>query len=253
MSDRDDWHALTKFTPARLALGRSGNALSTRRVLEFQLAHAQARDAVLRPFNAQAVATALARPGTLLLTTEATDRQTYLMSPDAGRRLSEASRASLTRGKYDAALIIADGLSATAIDAHGAALARLILSALPALNWAPVTIVTGGRVAIGDDIAHALGAQLSIILIGERPGLSAADSIGLYVTFAPKPGVTTDAERNCISNVRPAGLPLEAAALRLAWLVTQARKLSLTGVALKEDAPDSSSLASTAVSLENQL
>jgi ethanolamine ammonia-lyase small subunit len=253
MSDRDDWHALAKFTPARLALGRAGNSLPTRRVLEFQLAHAQARDAVLRPFDAQAVATTLGHPGTQLLTTEATDRQSYLMNPDAGRRLSEASRASLTRGQYDAALIIADGLSSTAIDARGAALARLILNTISTLNWAPVTIVTRGRVAIGDDIAQALGAQLSIVLIGERPGLSAADSIGLYVTFAPKPGVTTDAERNCISNVRPAGLPLEDAALRLAWLVTQARKLSLTGVALKEDAPDSSSLASTAVSLENQL
>jgi ethanolamine ammonia-lyase small subunit len=243
MSDRDDWHALTAFTPARLALGRAGNGLPTRRVLEFQLAHAQARDAVLRPFDAQAVATALACPGTQLLTTEATDRQTYLMNPDAGRRLSEASRASLTRDKYDAALIIADGLSSTAIDANGPVLARLILSTLPALNWAPVTIVTGGRVAIGDDIAHALGAQLSVVLIGERPGLSAADSIGLYVTFNPKHGATTDAARNCISNIRPAGLPLDAAALRLAWLVTQARERSLTGVTLKEDAPDLPRLA----------
>jgi ethanolamine ammonia-lyase small subunit len=243
MSDRDDWHALTTFTPARVALGRAGNGLPTRRVLEFQLAHAQARDAVERPFDPQAVAAALNHPGTLLLTSEATDRQTYLMNPDAGRTLSGASRANLTRGKFDAALVIADGLSSTAIDAHGAALARHILNALPNLKWAPVVIVGGGRVAIGDDIAHALGAQMSIVLIGERPGLSAADSIGIYVTFAPRPGITTDAERNCISNVRPAGLPLEDAALRLAWLVTQARKLGLTGVALKEDAPDTRAIA----------
>jgi len=238
MSERDDWHALTAFTPARLALGRAGNALPTRRVLEFELAHAQARDAVLRAFDACAIADAVQRSGTLQLTTQAADRQTYLMNPDAGRALSDASRASLTRGTYDAALVIADGLSSTAIDKHGAALARFILNSMPALKWAPVTIVTGGRVAIGDDIADALGAKLVVVLIGERPGLSAADSIGLYVTFAPRPGVTKDADRNCISNVRPSGLALEDAALRLAWLVAQAQKLGLTGVALKEDAPD---------------
>jgi len=238
MSERDDWHALTAFTPARLALGRAGNGLTTRRVLEFQLAHAQARDAVQKPFDAQAVARALNRPGTRLLTTQATDRQIYLMNPDAGRRLSDTSRAGLPRGKYDAALVIADGLSSTAIDAHGAALARLILATLPKLNWAPLTIVSGGRVAIGDDIAQALGAELCIVLIGERPGLSAADAVGIYVTFAPRAGVTTDSQRNCLSNVRPGGLALEDAALRLAWLVTEARKRRLTGVELKEDAPE---------------
>jgi ethanolamine ammonia-lyase small subunit len=238
MSDRDDWHALTAFTPARVALGRTGNGLPIRRVLEFELAHAQARDAVLRPFHPQAVADALDRHGTQLLTTQATDRQTYLMNPDAGRRLSDVSRASLKHGAFDAALVIADGLSSTAIDAHGAALARLILSALPKLNWAPVTIAAGGRVAIGDDVAHTLGAGIAVVLIGERPGLSAADSIGIYITFAPEPGITKDADRNCISNVRPSGLALEDAALRLAWLVTEARKLGFTGIALKENAPD---------------
>jgi ethanolamine ammonia-lyase small subunit len=238
VSNRDEWHALTAFTPARLALGRSGNGLPTSRVLEFQLAHAQARDAVRRPFNAQRVASALDRPGTQLLTTRAADRQSYLMNPDAGRRLSDASRESLVRKSYDAALVIADGLSSTAIDCHGAALARVIFNNLPTLTWAPIAIVSGGRVAIGDDIAQALGAQLSIVLIGERPGLSAADSVGIYVTFAPRSGLTTDSERNCISNVRPGGLALEDAALRLAWLVTQARQRRLTGVHLKEDAPD---------------
>ncbi len=238
MSDRDEWHALAAFTPARLALGRSGNGLPTSRVLEFQLAHARARDAVQRPFNARLVASALDRPGVQLLTTQATDRQSYLMNPDAGRCLSEASRRRLERGSHDAALVIADGLSSTAIDSHGAALARLVLDSLPTLNWAPVTIVSGGRVAIGDYIAQALGAQFSVVLIGERPGLSAADSIGIYVTFAPRPGLTMDSERNCISNVRPGGLALEDAALRLAWLVKEARKRRLTGVDLKEDAPD---------------
>ena len=115
---------------------------------------------------------------------------------------------------------------------------RNSLAALPSLKWAPVTIVSGGRVAIGDDVAEALGAQLSIVLIGERPGLSAADSVGIYLTFAPRVGVSTDSDRNCMSNIRPGGLPLEDAALRLAWLVTQARARGLTGIALKEDAPD---------------
>jgi ethanolamine ammonia-lyase small subunit len=160
------------------------------------------------------------------------------MNPDAGRHLSDESRASLSQGAYDAALVIADGLSSTAIDAHGATLASQVLTTMPELRWAPTTIVTGGRVAIGDDIAKALGAELAIVLIGERPGLSAADAIGIYVTFAPRPGITTDAERNCISNIRPGGLALVDAAHRLAWLVTQARKLRLTGVALKEDATE---------------
>ena len=238
MSERDTWHALTSFTPARLALGRAGNGLPTRRVLEFQLAHAQARDAVQKLFNAKAVAQALAPRDTFIVTTQADDRQTYLMNPDAGRRLSDASRTALKRGRYDAALVIADGLSATAIDAHGAPLAALVFAGLPALSWAPITIARGGRVAIGDEIAEAVGAELSVVLIGERPGLSAADSVGIYLTFAPRPGVTKDADRNCISNVRPNGLPLPDAARRLAWLVSEARRLRITGVGLKEDAPE---------------
>ena len=246
MSDRDDWHALTAFTSARVALGRSGNALPTGRVLEFQLAHARARDAVHMPFDSDKVAHALNRADTVLVTTLATERQTYLMQPDAGRHLSEASRRKLNRGSFDAVLVIADGLSATAIHAHGAVLARLILAALPGLNWAPVTIATGGRVAIGDDISQALGAELSIVLIGERPGLSAIDAVGIYLTFAPRPGITKDADRNCISNVRLRGLVPEEAAHRLAWLVNESRRLRLTGVGLKEDAPDLRTLPDTA-------
>ena len=246
MSERDAWHALCAHTPARLALGRTGNGLPTKRVLEFQLAHARARDAVLTPIDAPGVAAALNRSGTLLLTTQAIDRETYLMNPDAGRRLCDASRDSLQRGRYDAALTIADGLSASAVHAHGAALAKLILAALPTLNWAPVTVVTGGRVAIGDEIAQALGAELCVVLIGERPGLSAADAIGIYVTFAPTPGVTRDSDRNCISNIRPGGLALADAAHRLAWLVNESRRIRLTGIRLKEDAPDLRSIADAA-------
>jgi len=237
MSGRDEWHALVAYTPARVALGRVGNGLPTARVLEFQLAHARARDAVHAAFDARCVADELAIPGTLLLDTLAQNRESYLLSPDAGRRLDAPSRTKLQNGRFDAALVIADGLSATAIHRHGARLARLILAGHSELNWTPVTIVTGGRVAIGDEIAQALGAELCVVLIGERPGLSAADSIGIYVTFRPRSGVTTDAERNCISNVRPGGLALEDAAHRLSWLLAEARRLRLTGVELKEDAP----------------
>ncbi len=235
MSGDEEWRALAAFTPARVALGRAGAALPTRRVLEFQLAHARARDAVNAPFDASALAEAL---DGVCLETLATDRTAYLANPDLGRTLRDDSRARLTRGAYDAALVIADGLSATAIKAHGLDLARVIQVSLPELRWAPVTVVTNGRVAVGDDIAQALGATLAVVAIGERPGLSAADSVGLYLTHGPRTGVTRDAERNCISNVRPDGLPLDEAAHRLAWLARQALALGVSGVSLKEDAPE---------------
>jgi ethanolamine ammonia-lyase small subunit len=198
------------------------------------------------PFDAHRVADALGRSGTQLLCTLATDRETYLLNPDAGRRLDATSRAKLKPCRFDAALVIADGLSSTAVHTHGAALARLVLSGDPELKWAPVTIVSGGRVAIGDEIAQALGAELCVVLIGERPGLTAADAVGIYVTFAPRAGVTTDAQRNCISNVRPGGLALEDAVHRLAWLLTEARRARLTGVELKEDAPGLHNIVDTA-------
>jgi len=233
---RDTWDALRTFTPARVALGRSGDGLPTSRVLEFQLAHARARDAVHAPFDAERVADELDSE-TVMLESQAADRTAYLANPQRGRVLAGSSRARLQRGAYDAALVIADGLSATAVQAHAAPLARLIFAALPELTWPPTAIVRNGRVAIGDDIATAFGAEMVAIVIGERPGLSSADSLGIYLTFRPLPGTTTDADRNCISNIRPHGLPLADAAHRLAWLMTQARRLRLTGVGLKEDAP----------------
>jgi ethanolamine ammonia-lyase small subunit len=245
MNGRDEWHAIAAFTPARLALGRAGNGLPTARVLEFQLAHARARDAVHAPFDARSIAKEIGAPESLLLNTLASDRESYLLSPDAGRRLDAPSLAKLRRGRYDAALVITNGLSSTAIHLHGAALARLILAENPSLIWGPVAIVSGGRVAVGDEIAQALGAELCVVLIGERPGLSAADAVGIYVTFAPRSGVTTDAERNCISNVRPGGLELQDAAHRLGWLLSEARRIRLTGVGLKEDAPDLRRVADT--------
>jgi len=232
----DAWDGLRAFTPARVALGRAGDGLPTSRVLEFQLAHAQARDAVHAALDAAAIASALEVPS-VQLQTRAMDRAAYLANPDLGRELSAASRAQLVRATHDAALVIADGLSATGVQAHAARLASLLVKALPQLKWAPVAIVTNGRVAVGDDIAAALGAEMVAVVIGERPGLSAADSLGIYLTFAPKPGVTKDADRNCISNVRPDGLPLEDAAHRAQWLMTEARRLRLTGIGLKEEAP----------------
>ncbi len=236
MSARDEWDRLRAFTPARVALGRAGNGLPTTRVLEFQLAHARARDAVHTPFDALRIARELGSTS-VLQTTNARDRTAYLANPDLGRTLSDESQGKLARGRYDAALVIADGLSATAVHAHGALFARGVLAALPALHWAPTAIVSNGRVAIGDDVAAALGAEMVAVVIGERPGLSAADSLGVYLTFRPSPGTTKDAERNCISNVRPGGLALSDATHRLVWLMTEARRLQLTGVGLKEGAP----------------
>jgi ethanolamine ammonia-lyase small subunit len=237
VSAADEWQALAAFTPARVALGRAGNALPTKRVLEFQLAHARARDAVGAPFDAESLAKAISPA--VIVETKAKNRTAYLENPGLGKMLSDASKARLRRRAYDAALIVADGLSSTAIQTHGAALAKAILASLSDWKWAPTTIVTNGRVAIGDEIAKAVNAEFAVVLIGERPGLSAADSVGIYLTRAPRPGITSDAERNCISNARPGGLALDDAAHRLAWLMTQARRLRVTGVALKEDAPDS--------------
>jgi ethanolamine ammonia-lyase small subunit len=242
MSPRDEWQNLTRFTPARLALGRTGNGLPTERMLEFQLAHARARDAVHSRLDLDELARALAPSPVLQLHTQAHSRTDYLINPTLGRSLGDASRALLTRGTYDAALVIADGLSATAIARHGATLARIILDTTPEICWAPITAVINGRVAVGDDVAEASGAEMAVVLIGERPGLTATDGIGIYLTFAPNPGITKDADRNCISNVRPEGLPLAEAAHRLHWLMQQSRQLRLSGVALKEDAPDAPGL-----------
>ena len=178
----------------------------------------------------------------MLIETQAESRLAYLMNPELGRTLAPAARARLQPGPFDGVLVIADGLSATAIHRHGAALAERIFAHTPQIAWAPTAIVRNGRVAIADEIAQALAAAFAVVMIGERPGLSTADSIGLYFTLRPQTGVTKDADRNCISNVRPGGLALDEAAYRLAWLVSQARKLGVSGVTLKEDAPEAARL-----------
>ena len=230
----DPWHFLKKATPARIALGRTGEGLPTRRVLEFALAHAQARDAVHRPLDVAALATELADLSPILVESQATDRMNYLQRPDLGRKLSATSRTRLRPEPFDAVIVLADGLSATAVQTQGAELTRRIRDRL-AWRFAPPVIATEARVALGDEIAEALGARLAIVLIGERPGLSAADSLGAYITFAPRPGAMRDSDRNCISNIRPAGLPIDEAARRISAVAWLAQKLGRSGTEIKED------------------
>ncbi|MES2687394.1 MAG: ethanolamine ammonia-lyase subunit EutC [Pseudomonadota bacterium] len=243
------WQVLRQFTPARIALGRTGVSLPTQPQLAFQLAHAQARDAVHRvldvPQLLQDLETAqVARADTcLVLDSAAGDRLQYLQHPDKGRRLDDASRERLralpqpTAGRgSDIAFVVADGLSALAIARHAAPLLAAMLRRIAAESWvlAPLTIVRQGRVAVGDEVGELLGARLVVLLIGERPGLSSPDSLGIYLTWMPKVGLT-DESRNCISNVRPAGLLHEDAAAKVFYLVSEMRRRQLSGVQLKDD------------------
>ncbi|MDG5497709.1 ethanolamine ammonia-lyase subunit EutC [Niveispirillum sp. BGYR6] len=242
----DPWANLRRFTPARIALGRTGDGLPTDRLLEFQAAHALARDAVHQPFDAEGLADQLCSLANVIVRSQARDRATYLQRPDLGRKLDEVDKASLramncpSKGShdgYDAVIVLADGLSARALHDHGAALLRLVMERLAGWNLAPIVIARQARVALGDDVAASLNARMVLMLIGERPGLTAADSIGAYLTFQPKPGVTRDAERNCVSNIRPDGLPLPVGADTIGFLMNEARRLKLTGIGLKENRP----------------
>lgn len=237
----DLWTRLVRLTPARIGLGRAGAGLPTREVLKFGLAHAQARDAVHTPMDAAAVAQAIEALGfpTLTVDSGAPDRATYLRRPDYGRRLSPESLQALSASAAepaDLALVVADGLSARAVHEGAAAMLAAFRPYAERAGWrlAPVVIARQARVALGDAAGAALKARAVVVLIGERPGLSSPDSLGLYVTFAPRPG-RSDAERNCISNVRPAGLGFDLAAFKLNWLLGQAFARGLTGVNLKDE------------------
>lgn len=218
---------LRRFTMARVGLGRAGNSLPTTELLDFQWAHARARDAVHYPLDAASLQLSIAARGwpCARVKSSAPDRQTYLRRPDLGRRLSPDSLAPVAalHGSCDTVFVIADGLSALAVQRH----------ALPLLDYAgchgPVVLVEQGRVAIGDQIGELGGALLAVVLIGERPGLSSPESLGVYLTWAPRIG-RTDAERNCISNIHPDGLPVEAAAKSLTLLMTEIRCRRLSGV-----------------------
>ncbi|XES85159.1 ethanolamine ammonia-lyase subunit EutC [Franconibacter pulveris] len=240
MSTQDAWDLLRQFTDARIALGRSGASLPTREVLKFGLAHAQARDAIHQPFDSEPLRGELEALGleTLTVHSAAADRDTYLHRPDLGRRLDEESRALLARrkGNADLLLVIGDGLSSHAVHRQSVGLIRALLPYIETLGLtlAPVALAHQSRVALGDDIGEALGAKAVAILIGERPGLSSPDSLGVYLTWKPERS-RIESERNCISNIRPEGLPWEAAAFKLAWLLEQAFLRRLTGVKLKDE------------------
>jgi ethanolamine ammonia-lyase small subunit len=242
----DPWASLRQHTPARIALGRSGVSLPTREVLAFALAHAQARDAIHLPLDMNALGDALLAqswPVPLLLHSRARDRHDYLLRPDLGRRLDDASLAALdgwrarpdaTAAAPDLVLVLGDGLSALGLQQHGAALATAIRDALdPRLRLGPLVLVQQARVAVADEVGERLGAAMVAMVLGERPGLSAPDSLGIYLTRAPRVG-TTDAQRNCISNVRSAGQDLATAARRLAWLVNEGLRIGQTGIGLKD-------------------
>jgi ethanolamine ammonia-lyase small subunit len=237
----DPWTVLRRHTPARIALGRTGSSLPTAEVLGFALAHAQARDAVHAPFEAEATVAAIEALGleAVIVESAAPDRASYLRRPDLGRTLSDAARAALAaraRGVCDLVIVVADGLSSTAVHAHAALLVEALLPAVREAGWrlGPVVVARQARVALGDAVGELLGARLAILLVGERPGLSSPDSLGAYITFEPRTG-RTDAERNCVSNIRGEGLSYDAAAFKLAWHAREALRLGLTGVGLKDE------------------
>lgn len=253
------WQSLSSFTDARIALGRAGTSLPTHALLDFQLSHAQAIDAVKAELDSEGIHKDLnaLRYGGLALNiievgSQAGHRQQYLQRPDLGRRLSESDTYTLQQHRqeqgYDLAVVIADGLSASAVNQHAVAFVSALLRELSEADckWtiAPVCLAKQSRVALGDDIAHALQASMVLMIIGERPGLSSPDSVGLYFTWQPLPGCD-DAKRNCISNVRPKGLDIKSAAKRCHYLMQEAYTKRLSGVALKDRSDDALLTAST--------
>ncbi|PJJ60553.1 ethanolamine ammonia-lyase subunit EutC [Hymenobacter chitinivorans] len=237
----DPWDGLRAFTAARIALGRTGSSVPLREALAFRLAHAHARDAVYSELETGRLLAALEafQLPVVPVRSQAENRPHYLQRPDLGRVLHEDSRRALKEiapAAADVAIILADGLSATALNQHALPLLNLLLPQLREAGFriAPLTLAEHARVALSDEIGSRLHARLALILLGERPGLSAPDSLGAYFTYAPRPG-RTDEARNCVSNIRPAGLPYEAAADKLFLLVQEALRRQLSGVALKDE------------------
>jgi ethanolamine ammonia-lyase small subunit len=238
----DPWTDLRALTRARIALGRAGGSLPTAELLSFSAAHAAARDAVRAELDLDALEAELAGLGlpVLRLSSLAPDRATYLRRPDLGRRIDPASASRLSRaappGGCDVVVVVGDGLSATAAQAHAPPLAVALVTGLRArgLRPGPLAMVRQARVAVQDPVGAALGARAAVILLGERPGLGSADSLGAYLVLGPRPG-RTDAQRNCVSNIRPEGLPVPAAAELVGWLVGEALRRGLSGVGLKDE------------------
>ncbi|NQW99031.1 ethanolamine ammonia-lyase subunit EutC [bacterium] len=236
----DPWSYLRRYTAARIAIGRSGGSQPTAAVLDFRLAHARARDAVHAPFDAAGLAEQLRAAGieSEFLSTAVVDRRTYLLRPDLGRSLDENSRSKLVASQPDLALIVSDGLAAAAAERHALATLLPLIRELREAGWkiSPVYLVPLARVKVQDEIGAALGARHSLMLLGERPGLGSPDSLGAYFTSAPSAGCT-DADRNCVSNIRPEGLPPAEAAAKLVWLLKESARLGLSGVHLKDTQP----------------
>lgn len=240
----DPWADLRALTAARIALGRSGASLPTREQLTFGVDHALARDAVHAELEIDPLQAELEAMGwpCQAVTSAAPDRPSYLMRPDLGRRLAPASAAALASLRagsagVDLVFMLGDGLSATAVQRHASPLLGHLVPRLPAkTSLGPVVIARQARVALGDEVGERLGARLVVVLIGERPGLSSPDSLGAYLTWRPRVGLT-DADRNCVSNIRPQGLDYPAAAQRLAWLIERALSLGVSGIGLKEESP----------------
>lgn len=234
----DPWQVLRGATRAWVALGRAGDALPTRRELDFRAAHAAAKDAVHTPFDPDVVRAGLGGLAVLEVASAAPDRSTYLQRPDLGRRLADGTQLPPAAGDgVDLAVVVADGLSPLAVHSHAAATVRALLERLPGWVVAPVVLAAQARVALGDEVGAALRARAVVVLIGERPGLSSADSLGVYLTWQPRPG-RADSERNCVSNVRPPhGTGYDEAATTVVALLHAARELGASGVALKDEGP----------------
>lgn len=244
----DPWQSLKNFTDARIALGHTGGAIPLKEVLQFRLAFAHAKDAVYSHLDWPKLEQKLVQMELLYLQlhSRAMARSVYLQRPDWGRSLNEASVAllqNIEKKEGDIAIVLADGLSATAINQHALPLLQRLVPLLQKANFhlAPISVVEQARVAIGDEIGHLLQAKLVLVLIGERPGLSSPYSMGAYLTYAPEPGLT-DERRNCISNIRPEGLPYEMAAQKLFYLIQESLRLQLSGVDLKDNTPTNVSL-----------
>ncbi len=239
----DPWAFLRAHTAARLAQGRTGHSLPTRALLDFQLDHARARDAVFSTLDLPQLVAELEtlHPRILMLHSRATDRLEYLQRPDLGRQLNgpidfTAQFRATGVTPFDLAIVITDGLSAAAVNRHAVPLVTQLVAETTRLGWslAPIAIVEQGRVAVADEVAHAFGAELVVMLIGERPGLSSPDSLGAYLTFQPRPGLT-DESRNCVSNIRPEGLSYEFAVQKVVYLLTEMKTRRLSGVGLKDE------------------
>ncbi|WP_373513710.1 ethanolamine ammonia-lyase subunit EutC [Persicitalea sp.] len=232
--------SLTKHTPARVALGRTGHSLPTQRLLEFNLDHARARDAVYSVFDFEKLEKQLGKWGlpSVSLKGQAHDRREYLLRPDLGRKLHEDSQTILQNSKSaenDLCIVIADGLSAVAVNTHAEEIIKLLLKKIRQANWrlAPIALVEQGRVAIADEIGEGLRSEMTLILIGERPGLTSPHSLGAYLTHRPRAGLT-DERRNCVSNIRPDGLSYERAAEKIFYLLQEMKTHQLSGVGLKD-------------------